>query len=103
VWVYGQTEVTKVLMAAHEATGSSAFYEVSDVVLHDVASDRPSVTFTDRDRREQRVEADAVAGCDGFHGPSRTSIPSAVGTPGSGSTPTPGSACSPTWPRRPTS
>jgi p-hydroxybenzoate 3-monooxygenase len=78
VWVYGQTEVTKDLMAAREASGTEAFYEVSDVVLRDVDGDRPSVTFTDRDGHRQRVEADAVAGCDGFHGPSRTSIPSAV-------------------------
>jgi p-hydroxybenzoate 3-monooxygenase len=78
VWVYGQTEVTKDLMAAREAAGRQAFYEVSDVALHDVESDRPSVTFTDRDGVAQRVEAEAVAGCDGFHGPSRASIPDGV-------------------------
>jgi p-hydroxybenzoate 3-monooxygenase len=78
VWVYGQTEVTKDLMAAREAAGRPAFYEVSDVALHDVESDRPSVTFTDRDGVAQRVEAEAVAGCDGFHGPSRASIPDGV-------------------------
>ena len=78
VWIYGQTEVTKDLMAAREAAGQQTFYEVSDVALHDLGSDRPSVTFTDRDGVEQRVEADAVAGCDGFHGPSRTAVPSAV-------------------------
>ena len=78
VWIYGQTEVTKDLMVAREAAGQQTFYEVSDVALHDLGSDRPSVTFTDRDGAEQRVEADAVAGCDGFHGPSRTAVPSAV-------------------------
>ncbi len=78
VWVYGQTEVTKDLMAARERAGQQAFYEVSDVVLHDVDTDRPSVTFTDRDGAGQRVEADAVAGCDGFHGPSREALPDAV-------------------------
>ncbi len=78
VWIYGQTEVTKDLMAAREAAGQQTFYEVSDVALHDLGSDRPSVTFTDRDGAEQRVEADAVAGCDGFHGPSRTAVPPAV-------------------------
>jgi p-hydroxybenzoate 3-monooxygenase len=78
VWIYGQTEVTKDLMAAREAAGQQTFYEVSDVALHDLGSDRPAVTFTDRDGVEQRVEADAVAGCDGFHGPSRTAVPSAV-------------------------
>ena len=78
VWVYGQTEVTKDLMAARDRAGQQAFYEVSDVVLRDVDTDRPSVTFTDRDGAGQRVEADAVAGCDGFHGPSRDALPDAV-------------------------
>ena len=78
VWIYGQTEVTKDLMAAREAADRPVFYEVSDVSLHDLESDRPSVTFTDADGAEQRVEADAIAGCDGFHGPSRTAIPEDV-------------------------
>ena len=78
VWVYGQTEVTKDLMAARERADRPAFYEVSDVAVHDVEGDRPSVTFTDADGVQQRVEADAVAGCDGFHGPSRGTVPDAV-------------------------
>jgi p-hydroxybenzoate 3-monooxygenase len=78
VWIYGQTELTKDLMAAREAAGRQAFYEVSDVALHDLGTDRPSVTFTDVDGHGRHVEADAVAGCDGFHGPSRTAVPSAV-------------------------
>ena len=103
MWVYGQTEVTKDLMAARDRAGQQAFYEVSDVALHDVDTDRPSVTFTDRDGAAQRVEADAVAGCDGFHGPSRRRCRTPYDGPGSGPTPTPGSGCSPTYPRRPTS
>ncbi len=78
VWIYGQTEVTKDLMAAREKAGRAAYYEVSDVVLHDLESDRPAVTFTDADGVARRVEADAVAGCDGFHGPSRPTIPDRV-------------------------
>jgi p-hydroxybenzoate 3-monooxygenase len=78
VWVYGQTEVTKDLMAAREQAGRPAFYDASDVAVHDVEGDRPAVTFTDADGVERRVEADAVAGCDGFHGPSRGSLPDAV-------------------------
>jgi p-hydroxybenzoate 3-monooxygenase len=78
VWIYGQTEVTKDLMAAREKAGRAAYYEVSDVALHDLESDRPSVTFTDADGVARRVEADAVAGCDGFHGPSRPTIPDGV-------------------------
>jgi p-hydroxybenzoate 3-monooxygenase len=78
VWVYGQTELTKDLMAAREAAGLQAYYEVADVALHDVETERPSVTFTDRDGRRQRIEADVVAGCDGFHGPSRAAVPTSV-------------------------
>jgi p-hydroxybenzoate 3-monooxygenase len=78
VWIYGPTEVTKDLMAARERAGQQSFYEVSDVVLHDVDTDRPSVTFRDADGHEQRVEAEAIAGCDGFHGPSRSAVPDAV-------------------------
>jgi p-hydroxybenzoate 3-monooxygenase len=78
VWIYGQTEVTKDLMTAREAAGQQAYYEVSDVALHDLESDRPSVTFVDADGSPQAVEADAVAGCDGFHGPSRPSIPASA-------------------------
>ena len=78
VWIYGQTEVTKDLMAARERAGRAAHYEVSDVALHDLGSDRPAVTFTDADGLAHRVEADAVAGCDGFHGPSRPTVPDGV-------------------------
>jgi p-hydroxybenzoate 3-monooxygenase len=74
VWVYGQTEVTKDLMAAHEKAGQQAFYKVGEVVAHDVESDRPFVTFTDADGRPQRVDAEIIAGCDGYHGPSRQAL-----------------------------
>jgi p-hydroxybenzoate 3-monooxygenase len=78
VFIYGQTEVTKDLMAAREAAGQQSFYGVSGVELHDLDSERPSVTFTDAQGKAQRVDADVVAGCDGFHGPSRQAIPSAL-------------------------
>ena len=78
VWIYGQTEVTKDLMAARDAAGQQAYYEASDVALHDLTSDRPSVTFTDVEGHEVRVEAEAVAGCDGFHGPSRSMLPASL-------------------------
>jgi p-hydroxybenzoate 3-monooxygenase len=78
VWVYGQTEVTRDLMRARTAAGQQAFYQVDDVVLHDLNSERPAVTFRDAEGREHRIECDAVAGCDGFHGPSRPSIPAGV-------------------------
>jgi len=78
VWIYGQTEVTKDLMNARRAAGQVSFYEVSDVALHDIDTERPTVTFTDEDGRTQRVECDAIAGCDGFHGPSRSFVPDGV-------------------------
>ncbi len=78
VWIYGQTEVTKDLMAARAAAGQRSFYDVSDVALHDIETDRPSVTFTDAVGNQQRVEADAIAGCDGFHGPSRAAVPASL-------------------------
>jgi p-hydroxybenzoate 3-monooxygenase len=74
VTVYGQTEVTKDLMAAREKAGRPAFYSASDVELHDV-TESPSVTFVDADGRARRIDADVVVGCDGFHGPSRSAVP----------------------------
>jgi p-hydroxybenzoate 3-monooxygenase len=80
VWVYGQTEVQKDLVDARTAQGQEVFYEVSDVQLFDVDGDRPTVTFTDRDGRAQRLESQVVVGCDGSFGPSRAAIPSAMTT-----------------------
>lgn len=76
VTIYGQTEITKDLMAAREKAGRPVYYSASDVELHDV-TDSPSVTFVDADGAARRVDADVVVGCDGFHGPSRLSIPDA--------------------------
>ncbi|MGH3444090.1 MAG: 4-hydroxybenzoate 3-monooxygenase [Nocardioidaceae bacterium] len=78
VWIYGQTELTKDLMEAREAAGQRSFYEVSDVRLHDLGSDHPSVSFVDVHGAPQRVDGEVVAGCDGFHGPSRPAIPDHV-------------------------
>lgn len=75
VTVYGQTEVTKDLMAAREAAGQVSFYSASDVAPHAIDTDRPWVSFTDADGVARRIEADVIAGCDGFHGPSRQAIP----------------------------
>ncbi|HEY0001281.1 MAG TPA: 4-hydroxybenzoate 3-monooxygenase [Actinoplanes sp.] len=72
VWVYGQTEVQKDLVAAGTAEVS---YEISDTRLHDVLTDRPFLTFVDRDGRSQRLDADVIAGCDGSFGPSRNAVP----------------------------
>lgn len=74
VTVYGQTEVTRDLMDAAEARDLPIIYESRELALHDLDSGQPSLTFT-KDGVEQRIEADFVAGCDGFHGASRKAIP----------------------------
>ncbi|GEN22788.1 4-hydroxybenzoate 3-monooxygenase [Halomonas cupida] len=74
VMVYGQTEVTRDLMEARQALGTPSFYESEDVMPHDLESDSPCVTFSHAGR-QYRLECDYVAGCDGYHGISRRSIP----------------------------
>lgn len=74
VVVYGQTEVTRDLYGARESLGADTRFNVSDVQLHDLKSDAPFVTFT-HNGQEQRIDCDFIAGCDGFHGVSRQSIP----------------------------
>jgi p-hydroxybenzoate 3-monooxygenase len=78
VWVYGQTEVQKDLVAARRAAGQAVFYETSDTALHDLTTDSPSVIFTDSAGRSRRLIADVVVGCDGSFGPSRAAVPDAV-------------------------
>jgi p-hydroxybenzoate 3-monooxygenase len=79
VMVYGQTEVTRDLMAAREAAGLTTVYEASDVELHDVKTESPYVTFN-KNGESIRLECDYIAGCDGFHGVSRKTIPDEVKT-----------------------
>ena len=80
VWVYGQTEITKDLIGIREADGQQFFWEVSDTAILDADTDHPRVTFIDADGNPQVIEADYVAGCDGFHGVSRQTIPESVRT-----------------------
>jgi p-hydroxybenzoate 3-monooxygenase len=77
VMVYGQTEVTRDLYAAQDAIGATILHQVSDVVLHDLKADAPYVTFH-QNGEDQRLDCDFIAGCDGFHGVSRPSIPESV-------------------------
>jgi p-hydroxybenzoate 3-monooxygenase len=77
VMVYGQTEVTRDLYAAQDAIGATIQHEVEDVALHDLTTDAPSVTFVQAGQ-VHRLECDYIAGCDGFHGVSRPSIPAEV-------------------------
>ncbi len=74
VTVYGQTEVTRDLMAARAAAGLRTVYEADQVSLHDFACARPSVRWV-KDGQTSQVECDFIAGCDGFHGVSRASVP----------------------------
>jgi p-hydroxybenzoate 3-monooxygenase len=71
VWVYGQTEVVKDLIAAQLAGGPPLLFEVSDVAIEDVDTDSPRIRFTDADGAPQVLECDVIAGTDGFHGVSR--------------------------------
>lgn len=77
VTVYGQTEVTRDLMDAAPERGLEIIYEAADVALHDVDSDNPHVTF-EKDGAAQRIDAQFIAGCDGYYGPSRKAIPANV-------------------------
>ncbi len=74
VTAYGQTEVTKDLMEHRAALGSTTVYEASDVSLHELTTSQPVIRFK-KDGIEQEIHCDFIAGCDGFHGVSRQSIP----------------------------
>lgn len=78
VTVYGQTEITKDLIDAAAGRGLTIVWEALDVVLHDIDSQGPYLTYS-KDGAPARLEARFVAGCDGFYGPSRRAIPEAAG------------------------
>ncbi len=79
VVVYGQTELTRDLMDAREERGLEVIYEAEDVALHDIEGDAPFVTYT-KDGAEHRIDTRFIAGCDGFHGPSRKTVPASAGS-----------------------
>lgn len=79
VVVYGQTEVTRDLYDAREAAGGQIEFNVEDVVINDAQSDAPYVTY-EVGGEPRRIDCDFVAGCDGFHGVSRKTIPDDVRT-----------------------
>ena len=74
---YGQTAVTEDLYAARDAAGGQIVDEAGDVKLHDLTSSRPYVTYQ-KNGQQHRVDCDYVAGCDGYHGVSRQSIPASL-------------------------
>lgn len=74
VMVYGQTEVTRDLMDARAKAGLETIYSAENVQLHDVKTDSPYVTY-EKEGEQFRLDCLYIAGCDGFHGVSRKTIP----------------------------
>jgi len=74
VMVYGQTELTRDLMDVREASGAPTIYNATNVLPHDFASAKPYVTY-EKDGTTHRIDCDFIAGCDGYHGVCRSSVP----------------------------
>ena len=74
VVVYGQTEITRDLMAAREASGATTLYEALDVEIADFDTKHPRVRYQHAGQPRE-IECDFIAGCDGFHGICRASVP----------------------------
>ena len=74
VMVYGQTELTRDLMAARSAAGLPTVYDADAVAVHGYNSATPSISYL-KDGERHQVQADFIAGCDGFHGVCRASVP----------------------------
>jgi p-hydroxybenzoate 3-monooxygenase len=79
VIVYGQTELTRDLYEARDKAGGTVECGVENAAIHDADTNRPYVTYR-RHGQEKRIDCDFVAGCDGFHGVSRKTIPNTVRT-----------------------
>ena len=77
VTIYGQTEITRDLMEARVAAGLTTVYEAAEVTPHEVTGSQPRLTWFERGERQELV-CDYVAGCDGFHGVSRRTIPESL-------------------------
>ncbi len=75
--VYGQTMIQEDLYAASDGAGTHLVFEAEDVALHDIDTDSPWITYQ-HDGTEVRIDCDYVAGCDGFHGASRPTIPASI-------------------------
>jgi p-hydroxybenzoate 3-monooxygenase len=74
IMVYAQHELVKDLVAARVASQRPLFFEAGRVAVHDLASDRPYVTY-EYEGSAQRLDCDFIAGCDGSHGVCRNAIP----------------------------
>jgi p-hydroxybenzoate 3-monooxygenase len=77
VMVYGQTEITRDLMAGRATVGAPTVYSAHDVALHDIAGAAPRVTYR-AEGKTHEITCDFIAGCDGFHGVSRQSVPAST-------------------------
>jgi p-hydroxybenzoate 3-monooxygenase len=74
VTVYGQTEITRDLIAARLAGGGAIVWEAADVGVHEVETGRPRLSYRHAGA-EHELACDFIAGCDGFHGVSRSALP----------------------------
>lgn len=72
--VYGQTEITRDLIDARTAAGAEPRFECADSSIHDFDGERPRIRYR-KDGREHEILCDVIAGCDGFHGVCRKSVP----------------------------
>jgi p-hydroxybenzoate 3-monooxygenase len=77
ITIYGQQEVVKDLIRARVAGGAPILFEVDDVVVEDIESDRPTIRFRHEGLARQ-LDCDVIAGCDGFHGVCRDAVPAGV-------------------------
>jgi p-hydroxybenzoate 3-monooxygenase len=75
--IYGQTEVVKDLVASRLASGLPLLFEVDDIRLRELETERPRISFAHQGARRE-LECDVIAGCDGFHGVCRPSIRAGV-------------------------
>lgn len=74
ITIYGQQEVVKDLIAARLETGAEILFDVANVRLEEIDTHRPQISFTHAGR-DETIRCDVIAGCDGFHGVSRPSVP----------------------------
>ena len=77
VTIYGQQEVVKDLVERRISDGAPLLFQVDDVTVHDLKMQKPKIRFR-HDGRPQEIDCDFIAGCDGFHGVCRPSIPDGV-------------------------
>ncbi len=78
ITVYGQTEVVKDLIQARIAAAAPLYFAVEETSILDCESDSPKIRFRQHDGAQQEIQCDFIAGCDGFHGICRPTIPPAA-------------------------